>query len=201
MAAVPNRERVLRAATAAFLTDGYRSSVERIARRAGVAKQTVYSHFPSKDHLFEEVAREMAKRVLVELEAPSGETRDDLRAALLRFALAYRERVLCDEGIAVFRTLVAEIPRFRTLARAIYQGGPGETAERLAEYLEKSMGAGRLRRDDPRFAAELFMSMLVGIDRIKRLYGIARQPKTSGSAEARCAERIVERFLSAYTPE
>src|ERR1700704_2575808 len=172
MAAVPNRERVLRAATAAFLSDGYRSSVEHIARRAGVAKQTVYSHFPSKDHLFEEVAREMAKRVLVQLEPHDAGTRDDLRPALLRFALAYRERVLNDEGIAMFRTLLAEIPRFRTLARAIYQGGPGETAARLAEYLDKAMADGRLQRDDPRFAAELFMSMLVGLDRIKRLYGI-----------------------------
>jgi len=196
MAAVPNRERVLRAATAAFLTDGYRSSVERIAQRAGVAKQTVYSHFPSKDHLFEEVAREMAKRVLVELEPQGAEkSGDDLRAALLRFALAYRERVLSDEGIAVFRTLVAEIPRFRTLARAIYQGGPGETAAHLADYLGRAMSAGRMRRDDPQFAAELFMSMLVGLDRIKRLYGVARF-----EADARRAARIVDRFLAAYTP-
>jgi len=191
MSAVPNRERVLRAATAAFLMDGYRSSVDRIARRAGVAKQTVYSHFPSKDHLFKEVAREMAKRVLVELEGHE----NDLRGGLLRFALAYRERVLCDEGIAMFRTLVAEIPRFRTLARAIYQGGPGETSARLAEYLGKAMAAGRLRRDDPQFAAELFMSMLVGLDRIKRLYGVARF-----EADARRAARIVDRFIAAYTP-
>jgi len=198
MAAVPNRERVLRAATAAFMTDGYRSSVERIAQRAGVAKQTVYSHFPSKDHLFEEVAREMAKRVLIELEpAADGkeQSSDSLRAALLRFGLAYREKVLSEEGIAMFRTLVAEIPRFRTLARAIYQGGPGETAARLADYLGKAMAAGRLRRDDPQFAAELFMSMLVGIDRIKRLYGVARF-----EADARRAARIVDRFLAAYTP-
>ena len=205
MASVPNRERVLRAATAAFMTDGYRSSIERIAQRAGVAKQTVYSHFPSKDHLFEEVAREMAKRVLIELE-PSGEHKgpsgkgveqsgDALRAGLLRFALAYRERVLSDEGIAMFRTLVAEIPRFRTLARAIYQGGPGETAARLADYLGNAMAAGRLRRDEPKFAAELFMSMLVGLDRIKRLYGVARF-----EADARRAARIVDRFLAAYTP-
>ena len=195
MSTVPNRERVLRAATAAFMTDGYRSSIDRIAQRAGVAKQTVYSHFPSKDHLFEEVARDMAKRVLVELEPAAGESKDDLRAGLLRFALAYRERVLNDEGIAMFRTLVAEIPRFRTLARAIYQGGPGETAARLADYLGKAMAAGRLRRDDPLFAAELFMSMLVGLDRIKRLYGVARF-----EADARRAARIVDRFLAAYTP-
>ena len=57
------------------------------------------------------------------------------------------------------------------------------------------MAAGRLRRDDPLFAAELFMSMLVGLDRIKRLYGVARF-----EADARRAARIVDRFLAAYTP-
>jgi len=196
MSAVPNRERVLRAATAAFMTDGYRSSIDRIAQRAGVAKQTVYSHFPSKDHLFEEVAREMAKRVLIELE-PSGKEGDGLRAGLLRFAVAYRERVLSDEGVAMFRTLVAEIPRFRTLARAIYQGGPGETASQLAGYLGRAMAAGRLRRDDPQFAAELFMSMLTGVDRIKRLYDVA---SSATSGDKRRAARIVDRFLAAYTP-
>ncbi len=193
MSAIPNRERVLRAATASFLMDGYRSSVERIARRAGVAKQTVYSHFPSKDHLFKEVARDLAKRVLVQLETDP----EDLRGGLIRFAVAYRDRVLCAEGIAMFRTLVAEIPRFRSLARAIYHGAPGETAERLAAYLEKAMDAGRLRRDDARFAAETLMSMLVGLDRIKRLYGVARFVE----GDLRQATRIVDCFLRAYSIE
>src|SRR3982074_3516166 len=139
MPLAPNRERVLRAATASFLVDGYRSSVERIARRAGVAKQTVYSHFPSKDELFKEVARDLAKRVLVQLETDS----EDVRPSLLRFALAYRSRVLCPEGIAMFRTLVSEIPRFRTLARAIFAGGPGETAKGLAAFLDKALSGGR----------------------------------------------------------
>jgi len=39
------------------------------------------------------------------------------------------------------------------------------------------------------------MSMLVGLDRIKRLYGVARF-----EADARRAARIVDRFLAAYTP-
>ena len=57
MSAILNRERVLRAATTAFTLDGYRASIDRIARRAGVAKQTVYSHFPSKEELFKAVVR------------------------------------------------------------------------------------------------------------------------------------------------
>src|ERR671937_1336265 len=187
-----NRERVLRAATSSFLALGYRSSVERIARRAGVAKQTVYHHFPSKDALFKEGARDLAKIVLFELEAEP----DDVRAGLLRFATAYRKRVLSAQGIAMFRTLVAEIPRFRTLAKAVYAGSAGEMVRRLAAYLRKAMDAGRLRRDDPQFAAELLLSMLAGHDRIKRLFGVER---ANGADEAR-SRQIVDCFLRAYRP-
>ena len=193
MVAVTHRERVLRAATAAFLTEGYRSSVDRIARRAGVAKQTVYSHFPSKDELFRQVTRELTNRVLVQLE--SGQ--DDLRASLLRFAVAYRSRALSREGIAVFRTLLSEIPRFRSLARAVYEGGTGVTARALAAHLKKAMDAGRLRKEDPQFAAELFMGMLVGVDRIKRLYGVARFVED----DMRRSARIVDCFLRIYSAE
>ncbi len=189
-----NRERVLRAATASFLQHGYGSSVDYIARRAGVAKQTVYSHFPSKDALFEEVARGMVRPVLVELEGGGGE----LRADLLRFALAYRKRVLGAQGVAAFRTVVPEVPRFRRLARSMYQASAGEAVRRLAEVLERAMQQGRLRRDDPEFAAEMLHGMLVGIDRIKRVFGLL--PAPAGAAEARRAARIVDCFLKAFSP-
>ena len=122
---VLHRERVLRAATSSFLAHGYRSSVDEIARRAGVAKQTVYHHFPNKDELFKEVARALAGRVLIELEAPP----QDLRESLLRFGLAYRQRALGAQGIATFRTLVPEVPRFRALARTMYANSAGELAD------------------------------------------------------------------------
>lgn len=187
-----NRGRVLRAATSAFLAHGYRSSVEQIARRAGVAKQTVYHHFPSKDLLFKDVARELARRVLIELEdAPR-----DLRGALIAFGEAYRSRALGAQGIATFRTLVPEIPRFRALARAMYAASAGEMARRLAQVIGRAMDEGRLRREDPRFAAELLLGMLVGHDRIKRLFGVA----LAGEGESARTQRIVDCFLRAFTP-
>jgi TetR/AcrR family transcriptional repressor of mexJK operon len=186
-----HRERVLRAATSSFLTHGYRSSVEQIARQAGVAKQTVYHHFPSKDELFKAVARDLAKRVLIELESAP----QDVRAGLLRFARAYRKRVLGAQGIATFRTVVPEVPRFPALARAMYAGSAGVLVERLAAYLSKAMAAGRLRRDDPELAAELFLGMLVGQDRLKRLFGVGCDEN-----EARRTARIVDCFLRAYSP-
>jgi TetR/AcrR family transcriptional repressor of mexJK operon len=189
---VEYRERVLRAATTSFLARGYASSVDDIARRAGVAKQTVYHHFASKDELFKAVANDLTKRVLVELEAEP----HDLRAALVRFALAYRERVLGVQGIATFRTVVPEIQRFRALARGMYAASAGEMASQLAKYLDRAMHAGRLRRDDPQFAAELLLGMLVGHDRIKRLFGVLSR---NGSDAGRSAQ-IIDCFLRAYKP-
>jgi len=184
---VAHRERVVRAATSSFLAHGYRSSVDEIARRAGVAKQTVYHHFPSKDELFKEVARDLAARVLVELESPP----QDLREGLLRFALAYRQRTLGAQGISAFRTLVPEVPRFRGVARTMYASSVGEMVRRIGEWLARAMDAGRLRREDPQFAAEMLLSMLGGLDRIKRLFSVSEEAES----EARRAARIVDCFL------
>lgn len=185
-----NRERVLRAATSAFLAYGYRSSVGEIARRAGVAKQTVYHHFPQgKDELFKDVARELARRVLIELE----DEPQDLRAGLIAFGEAYRARVLGAQGIATFRTVVPEIPRFRALARAMYAASAGEMVRRLAQVLARAMDQGRLRREDPHFAAELLLGMLVGHDRIKRLFGV-----DAARGEAARASLVVDYFLRAF---
>jgi TetR/AcrR family transcriptional regulator, mexJK operon transcriptional repressor len=178
-----HRERVLRAATSSFLSRGYASSVDDIARRARVAKQTVYQHFASKDDLFKAVAEVLAKRVLVELEG------GDVRAALLSFGLAYRKRALGAQGIAVFRTLVPEVPRFRALARDMYANTAGEMVRSLAAFLEQKLGA-----PDPEFSAEIFLSMLSGHDRLKRLFAVPAGPETEAARTA----RIVDLFLKAH---
>ena len=178
-----HRDRVLRAATSSFLARGYGSSVDDIARRARVAKQTVYQHFASKDDLFKAVAGELAKQITVDL------GKGELRESLLAFALNYRKRALGAQGIATFRTLVPEVPRFRALARDMYANTAGEMVRRLAEFLEQRLGA-----PDPQFSAEMLLSMLAGIDRMKRLFAV---PPGAETETARTA-RIVDLFLKAH---
>jgi AcrR family transcriptional regulator len=49
---VPARERILETAARLFLRDGFRAvGVDTIVAEAGVAKMTLYAHFPSKDDL------------------------------------------------------------------------------------------------------------------------------------------------------
>ena len=86
------------------------------------------------------------------------------------------------------------MPRFKALSKAMYANTAGELVGRLAQYLERPMKDGRLRREDPVLAAEMLMSMLAGVDRVKRLFGIER----AGESNERRTARIVDCFLRAY---
>lgn len=189
-----SRQRLIRAAAEAFMEEGYRASIDRIAARAGVARQTVYNHFPSKDDLFSEVAHVAAGDILVSLDGDG----IDLRERLLRFGAALRQRVIGDEGLAMFRTLSAEVPRFPALGRAFFDKGPGQIVLWLADFLGRAMNDGLLRRDDPLFVAELLLSMLECFDRTRRLFGA---PLRCAAEEQERIARIVDCFLRTFAPE
>ncbi len=190
------RARLVEAASEAFLDSGYSASMEAIAMRAGVAKQTLYNHFASKDALFAEVIRRDAERMVMAL----GEDGGELRARLIRFAVAFRTMVLGPRCIALYRTLIAESIRFPEMTQAFYASGPAHTLRELAGLLESEMHAGRLRHDGPdtpMFAAEMLLDMLSGTERTRCLLGI-EQPVSHGDADK--AERIVDCFLRAFAP-
>lgn len=52
-----NRDKLIGAAAVAFAENGVDTSLEDIARRAGVGTGTLYRHFPSREHLVEVVYR------------------------------------------------------------------------------------------------------------------------------------------------
>ncbi len=184
------RQRLLDAACQVFREEGYQVSIDRIAARAQVARQTLYNHFPSKEALFAEVIRNSIESILVTLDGDY-----DVRTTLLAFGQAYREKLLSPEGVAVFRTLAAEAPRFPDLAKQFFRQGPLVTRKRLAAYLERAMEAGVLRRDDPEFAAEMLTAMLTNFDRMRGLINLQTDLlKPTKTTQA------VDCFLRAYAP-
>ena len=185
------RKRLLDAACESFREEGYQVSIDRIAIRAHVARQTVYNHFPSKDALFTEVVRHSIQSVLVTLD-----TDGDVRDTLLAFSEAYRAKVLSAEGIAIFRTLTAEAPRFPALAKQFFRQGPQTTRKRLAEYFVRAMDQGRLKREDPDFAAEMLTAMLADYDRLRGLMNL----QTDLLKPMKTAQ-VVDCFLRAFAPE
>lgn len=187
-----NRTRLIEAATTAVLQDGYHVSVDRIAAMAGVAKQTLYNHFPSKAELFGEVVRHVTATILVSLE----EGNRPLRERLTHFAIAFRGRALSPEGIAFYRTVASEAKRFPDLSASFYANGFVQSTDCLMKLFERAMNQGELRRDDPKLAAQLLISMLVESERSRMLF---TDPEPSPPSTDDAA-RIVDIFLRAYTP-
>ncbi len=190
-AVAETRTRLIQAAREAFMAEGYRASVDGIAARAGVAKQTLYNHFPSKDDLFSESAGLISDAIVVSLD---GQT-DDLRTTLIRFGTTFRQKVHGPEALAMFRTLMAEAARFPSLAQAYFAKGPEQTTARLADFLARAMKASHLRQDDPRFAAEMLLGMLNNIDHFRRISNPAPLPEPHEKARI---GQIVDCFLRAY---
>jgi AcrR family transcriptional regulator len=85
-AAAPKAEqRILETADRLFYRDGIRTvGIDRIVDEAGVAKMTLYAHFPSKDDLILAVLRHQEERVLAyfrtAMERHGKRTKDRLRA-------------------------------------------------------------------------------------------------------------------------
>lgn len=187
------RARLIQAAAEVFVEEGYRASVERVAARAGVARQTLYNHFPCKADLFGEVVRQSIAALLITLDAD----RQPLRERLLRFGTMYRNKILSAEGLGFFRTLTAETVRFPELAASFYRSGPAQTAARLSVVLKEAMTRGELRPAAPEFAANLLLSMLVGADRTHYLFSGDPPPEPNPEQVG----QIIDCFLRAFAPE
>jgi AcrR family transcriptional regulator len=185
-----NRERLLEAATQVFLEHGYDASVDMIVARAGVARQTFYNNFENKQCLFAEVMRNCVSDLLVPLSDQSG----NLRESLLRFALNYRQRVLSPDGISKYRIVTSQAQRFPGLTSETFALGVGQMLTSLAEFLRTAMERGQMRHADPAFSAEVLLSLLVGLDRTRLLYGIA----IASQDEARRVELLVDGFLRMF---
>ena len=154
-------DRILDVATKLFLADGFGgTSIESVAKQAGISKRTFYHRFRGKEALFEAVVRRLIERWMPPfdaalLDAPS------LPEALRRSAEYMLDVALTAEGLALHRIVIAEAERFPRLPRILHELGAAPGVERIARHLDERIACGELRPIDSRFAAEQFILMTV----------------------------------------
>jgi AcrR family transcriptional regulator len=154
-------DRILDVATTLFLGHGFGStSIEAVAKRAGISKRTFYHRFRGKEVLFEAVVRRLIERWLPPfdaalLDAPS------LDAALRRVAQHMLNVALTPEALALHRVVIAEAQQFPGLARIMHELGAASGVERISRDFARRIRTGELARIDTRLAAEQFILMVV----------------------------------------
>ncbi|MEM8983488.1 MAG: TetR/AcrR family transcriptional regulator [Pseudomonadota bacterium] len=130
------REAIRQAGSELFLAVGWaNASMDAIAQKAGVSKQTVYSHFRSKEDLFRACIR--SKLSTYELDA--GDCGDQLDQALQRFGERFYE-LMDDADVArMYRVLIAHAEEFPNLVRSFKEAGPDATERELATLLSRTL--------------------------------------------------------------
>lgn len=154
----PKREAVLDAAIAEFLALGYEhATLAAIAARAGVSTATVFKHFHAKADIFGAVMARVFRNDTARVPKPRP---GDPRAGLLAIGLDYAATLATPETRALFRVMIAEVPRFPELGRQLYEKGKAPYLDRLHVYLAAEVRAGSLRIADIPIAARQFLGMI-----------------------------------------
>lgn len=186
---------ILEAAGALFLENGFDgTSMDEVAKRAGVSKQTVYSHFSSKEQLFGAAIRQKIEAHYpdVVLGRISNHT---LEADLEAVSEAYARLLLSPEAIAVHR-LLAGASGNAELTRLFWEAGPNEMEAKLQSFLQGWVDRGALRIDEMEEACGILFSLLKGGLHFELTIGLL-DAVTDEQIDRQVA-RAVKAFLSLY---
>jgi TetR/AcrR family transcriptional repressor of mexJK operon len=188
-------KRILEIAQRHFLKVGYKeTSLDCIAREAGVAKKTLYHHFGSKAGLFAKVLGDLRRTWIAELSdivVSSGQPEKVLNAVALHL-LDVGTR---PEKIKLHRLFLLEARRFPNVVRDIYDTrGALCGMEPLSNYLRGADAAGELEIDDIVLGTEQFVHLVLGGIRERLSLGVTRRPNSD--ERRRIARQAVTIFLS-----
>jgi AcrR family transcriptional regulator len=189
--------RIMEAARSHFDGHGFeRASVDAIAVDAGVSKMTIYSHFASKEGLFEAVIRDRTDRVMGGLAGVEALDPEQPRKALLAIGEQFLALAREEDTLRQFRLIYGAAAVQREASRAFYRQGADRLIGDLAAYLRRADAQGTLNIRRARQAADLFLSMFLGDGHIRGLMMLDMPDAREDRALLREAVRV---FMAAYS--
>ncbi|MEU2358987.1 TetR/AcrR family transcriptional regulator [Streptomyces misionensis] len=192
-------EKILQAAKELFLADRYDGvSLERVAERAGLSRQTVYNRFGSKEAVFREMVRHHwsafpePDRQLVACEA--GASAEEV---LRGFAQALQRFAEETDQVRFAQLVVSESGRLPWIADEFYRLGKGPVVAAFAGRLDDLVRHGRLHCPDTYLAARQFMGLVQEFLVWPRVMAFEEETAVQPAAEVVIEEAVLS-FLARY---
>ncbi len=168
------RQKILKAASDQFLSAGFAStSMDNIARHSGVSKQTVYSHFESKDALFQAAITKKCQSYDLDPTQLVGHDHCGLpmTACLTTIGTRFMRLIQDPEVIAMYRVVISEAKNTPHVAELFYQAGLQASLDGLAA-LFMAYSEQRLSDAQARAMASDYISLLKSDVMLRLLCGL-----------------------------
>ena len=189
------RALILGAATELFTELGYdKTSLARVAERAGVSTATMFKQFPTKADLFEAIVLQFwdAGPDEAVTAPPAGDPRAGLTTLGSRYA-----QLLGRPGMAgLHRMVIAEAARFPDLARVQFDLGKQPFFELVRDYIDSEAREGSLEVADVVRATTEFLGMISNFVLWPQL--LLHEWSPTGQAVDDTVSSAVETFLARY---
>lgn len=190
---------ILDAAGDLFLEQGFeRTSMDEVARSAGVSKQTVYAHFLNKEQLFRAViASKVAEYFPADMPGPAtGGTAAEMLASVGR---QYLRLILSEDAIAMFRVLAGNAGTHPRMVQLFFEEGPARLIAAIDSAMRAACDRDLIVCEDVARATSILCALLRGeifLQRVLGLFGPVEEP-----AIAELARQAVDDFLKICTAE
>jgi AcrR family transcriptional regulator len=162
--AAERRAAIIEAALDEFIARGFTATrLDDVAKRAGVAKGTIYLHFKDKESMFEELIRTALVPLIGRL-APPSLAGGSIRDAVEGFARTFIQEVAGTRRGDIVRLIVAEGPRFPDIADFYYREVVSRGLAGMRALIELGINSGEIRQKDlARFPQLLVAPAIVAV--------------------------------------
>ena len=183
------RQIIYEAARHEFADGGYAAtSMEAVARRAGVSTRTLYRLIPNKASLFDGMVTDRLDRTLASVDLNAID-HAEIEEALYAALMACAELTLDEEVIALQRMVLQEAGKFSDIAGMFYRNGIQRITAALADWLRVQQKRGLIDLDDIDEAAGMLLGMVASAPRRAAMFGgVPLPPRSQIEARVRrCA--------------
>jgi AcrR family transcriptional regulator len=145
--AAERRGAIIEAAMDEFIARGFAATrLDDVAKRAGVAKGTIYLHFKDKESMFEELIRTAIVPLVTRLWATPAQPGASVRDMVEGFAKTFIEEVATTRRGDLVRLVVAEGPRFPEVADFYYREVVSRGLAGMRALIELGIARGEIKQ-------------------------------------------------------